>query len=295
MKVGESIEGPQTDSGQASPVTKPEEKYLSVVLGCYNAASQVEKNVDGLTRFLDTLGKSYELIVVDDGSLDNSFAILRGLEKTLTSLVVLRNPQNMGKGFSIRNGILNSTGKYVIFTDLDMAYSRENLVTMLKKLEEGDQVVVANRRLPESIYTVNNKLIRYVYRRHRFGVAFNMLVRYLFGFETRDTQSGLKGFHRGVAFRIFDRIRTRGFLFDVEIFILAKKLGLKIREIPVQIEYTTDETTVQQFREFFKLAPQLMRIKLLEMRGAYEASPGTRERQLAKESPQGPGTRDACD
>ena len=105
----------------------------------------------------------------------------------------------MGKGYSIRNGILNSRGKYIIFTDIDMAYSKSNLLSVLEKLESGHPLVVGNRRLPESVYVVNNALVRYVYRRHRGGNAFNTLVRLLFGLTTRDTQSGLKGFSRNAA------------------------------------------------------------------------------------------------
>lgn len=250
---------------------KPPSKDLSVILGCYNADRYLEENTLGLGRFLDTLDRSYELLFVEDGSQDSSLAILRRLEKSCPHLTVLRNPRNMGKGFSIRNGVLNSSGNYIIFTDVDMAYAKTNVLTVLGKLESGCPIVVGNRRLPESIYTVKNTLLKYVYRRQCTAVAFNLIVRKLFCLTTHDTQSGLKGFHRQIAAQIFEKLYTNGFLFDIEIFIRAKRLSIPIVEIPVHLTYTTDESTVKQLRYFFKLLPELTRIKLLELRGAYDA------------------------
>ena len=98
---------------------------------------------------------------------------------------------------------------------------------------------MGNRRLPESVYVVNNALVKYVYRRHRMGDAFNTLVRLLFGLTTRDTQSGLKGFSRSAAAHIFQQLYTDGFLFDIEIFIRSRTLGIPVTEVPVQLTYET--------------------------------------------------------
>ena len=150
-----------------------------------------------------------------------------------------------------------------------MAYSKGNLLAVLEKLESGEPLVVGNRRLPESVYVVNNALVKYVYRRHRGGIAFNRLVRLLFGLTTRDTQSGLKGFSRSAAAQIFQQLYTDGFLFDIEIFIRSRALGIPVTEVPVQLTYEDDITTVQQFRQLFTVIPELIHIKMLEMRGAY--------------------------
>jgi len=245
--------------------------HVSVVVGCYNAARHLEKRLLELIAFLDGTSRTYEVLIVEDGSQDDSLPILRRLEASVPSISVLRNPRNMGKGFSIRNGILNSKGKYIIFTDIDMAYSNRNLLAVLERLESGDPLVVGNRRLPESVYVVNNALVKYVYRRHRGGIAFNALVRLLFGLTARDTQSGLKGFSRGAAACLFQQLYTDGFLFDIEIFIRSRALGIPVTEVPVQLTYEDDITTVQQFRQLFGVIPELIHIKMLELRGAYEA------------------------
>jgi glycosyltransferase involved in cell wall biosynthesis len=132
--------------------------HLSVVVGCYNAARHLERRMRQLLAFLDGIGREYEVLIVEDGSLDDSLPILRRLEAEVPSITVLHNPRNMGKGYSIRNGILNSRGKYIIFTDVDMTYSMRNVLSVLERLESGAPLVVGNRRLPESVYVVNNAL-----------------------------------------------------------------------------------------------------------------------------------------
>lgn len=265
-----------------SPLMRRATTHLSVVVGCYNAAFHLEKRLLDLVEFLDGTGREYEVLIVEDGSLDDSLQILRRLEAEVPAINVLRNPRNMGKGFSIRNGILNSRGKYIIFTDIDMAYAKRNLLTVLERLESGEPLVVGNRRLAESVYVVNNALVKYVYRRHRMGSAFNTLVRLLFGLTTRDTQSGLKGFSRSAAARIFQQLYTDGFLFDIEIFIRSRTLGIPVTEVPVQLTFENDITTVQQFRYLLTVIPELIHIKMLEMRGAYasrDTSPAQHEGQ----------------
>jgi glycosyltransferase involved in cell wall biosynthesis len=252
-----------------SPLMRRATTHLSLVVGCYNAALHLEKRLRDLVAFLDGIGRDYEVLIVEDGSLDDTLPILRRLEASVPHINVLRNPRNMGKGYSIRNGILNSRGKYIIFTDIDMAYAKRNLLAVLEKLESGDPLVVGNRRLPESVYVVNNTLVKYVYRRHRMGVAFNALVRLLFRLTTRDTQSGLKGFSRTAAAGIFQQLHTDGFLFDIEIFIRGRTLGIPVTEVPVQLTYEDDITTVGQFGYLFTVIPELIHIKALEIRGAY--------------------------
>ena len=252
-----------------SPLMHRATTHLSVVVGCYNAARHLEKRMLELVAFLDGTKREYEVLIVEDGSVDGSLPILRRLEDAVPAINVLRNPRNMGKGYSIRNGILNSKGQYIIFTDVDMAYSKQNLLAVLERLESGDPFVVGNRRLPQSVYVVNNALVRYVYRRHRGGIAFNALVRLLFGLTSRDTQVGLKGFSRTAASRLFQRLYTDGFLFDIEIFIRSRALGIPVTEVPVELTFEDDVTTVQQFSLLFTVIPELMHIKMLELRGAY--------------------------
>jgi dolichyl-phosphate beta-glucosyltransferase len=287
-------EGPMSNvtplpGGRHAPLMGAASTHLSVVVGCYNAARHLEKRLGELVAFLDGIGRAYEVIIVEDGSIDDSLPILRRLEAAVPAITVRPNPRNMGKGFSIRDGILNSKGQYIVFTDVDMAYSMGNLLSVLEKLEAGSPLVVGNRRLPESVYVVNNTLVKYVYRRHLGGSVFNTLVRFLFRLTTRDTQSGLTGFSRTAAAQIFPQLYTHGFLFDIEIFVRSRALGIPVIEVPVRLTFEDDVTTVQQFRQLFTVIPELMQIKVLEMRGAYaprEPLAEPHERQAAE--PEGP-------
>lgn len=247
--------------------------HLSLILPCYNGGPYLEKNILRLAEFFSRAPVTTELLVVDDGSTDDTRAILQRLLPGLPSLTVLHNPRNLGKGYSVRHGVRECSGRFVIFTDSDLPYEMNNLRTMLDRLQEGAQVVVANRQAPDSLLTVKGEVARYVERRHRSSVLFNSLVRNLFGLGIHDTQAGLKGFRREAAQRIFERVRTNSYLFDVEIFIVAKKLGIAIEEIPIHLICDSDYTTVHQLRYLSSLVRELMRIKSLELRGAYDAQP----------------------
>jgi dolichyl-phosphate beta-glucosyltransferase len=246
-----------------------DEVYLSIVLSCYNESHAIEGSLSKLISFLNDLRLNYEIIVVDDFSKDNSFGIVQNIQTYHDNVRIIRNDKNTGKGFSIKRGILSSQGKYIIFTDMDMIYSLENLKTVLMELEKGNDIIVGNRRLPDSMYTVPNQLIKYVYRRHFIGVVFNIIVRNLFGLDTRDTQSGLKGFSHKTACDIFSYINTNRFVFDIEIFIRAKYLKKKIKEIPVHLTYFSQISNVKLLKYSFKAFGEVLTIKFYQMCGKY--------------------------
>jgi glycosyltransferase involved in cell wall biosynthesis len=215
------------------------------------------------------MNSSYEIIVIDDFSRDESVKTIRNVQTENDRVRLICNPHNMGKGFSIKNGVLNSSGKYIIFTDIDMVYSLENIKIVLEELNRGNDIVIGNRRLDDSIYIVPNKLIKYVYRRHFIGIVFNTIVRYIFGLNIRDTQSGLKGFNRETALTIFSNINTNRFVFDVEIFILAKNLNKTVKEIPVQLTYFSQRSTLNILKYSLKAISEVLSIKFYQIRGRY--------------------------
>lgn len=263
-------------------LSAPSKLDFSLILGCYNGGPELEERIRRLSRYLQRLEGSFEIIVVDDGSRDESALTLEKLSETDSQVLLLRNAENRGKGYSIRKGIEHASGRLIVFTDIDMAYSMDNIGDVLEELESGHPLVAGNRRMDESLYTVNNTLVRYVHRRHRIGLAFNLLVRLLFGMRVRDTQSGLKGFDRSAAEAIFRKVYTNGFLFDIEIFIRAHRLGMPVVEIPVHVSYTSDESTVSHFRTFFSLVPELLRIKAMDLRRMY--TDGVSDRAEAERS-----------
>lgn len=247
--------------------------HLSLILPCYNGAPYIEGNLLRLAEFFSHLPVTLELMVVNDGSTDGTAEILERLRPGLPSLVALHNPQNRGKGYSVRRGVASCSGRFVIFTDSDLPYELSNVQTVLHRLQRGAQIVVANRESPESLLTVKGQVANYIQRRHHTSVLFNSVVRGLFGLQIHDTQAGLKGFQREAALRVFERVHTDSYLFDVEIFVAARKLAIPIEEIPIHLICESDYTTIPRFRYFFSVVPELLHIKSLERRGAYDAAP----------------------
>jgi glycosyltransferase involved in cell wall biosynthesis len=246
-----------------------EKKHLSIILCCYNESAIVETSIEKLILFLENLNIAYEIIIIDDFSKDNSKDMINKSQSKYNKIKLICNDCNMGKGFSVRNGILNSNGEYIIFTDMDMAYSLNNMATVLSELQRGHDIVVGNRRLKDSIYTVPNNLIKYVHRRHFVGTVFNAIIRFIFGLKIRDTQSGIKGFNRTTAFEIFPKINTNRFIFDVEIFILAKYLNKSVKEIPVHLTYFSQLSTVNILKYSLSALKEILSIKIYEIRGKY--------------------------
>lgn len=247
----------------------PERVDLSIILSCYNESSLIENSLSKLISLLDTMNTSYEIIIIDDFSNDKSVTTIRSVQAKNDRIKLICNPHNMGKGFSIRNGVLNSIGKYIVFTDIYMVYSLENIKIVLEELKKGNDIVIGNRRLSDSIYIVPNKLIKYVYRRHFVGIVFNTIVRYIFGLKIKDTQSGLKGFNRETAITIFKNVNTNRFVFDVEIFILAKNLNKTVKEIPVQLTYFSQRSTLNMLKYSIKAIFEILLIKIYQIRGRY--------------------------
>ena len=244
-------------------------EFLSIIFPCYNESILIENSLSKLASFLDAMQISYEIIFIDDFSRDDSVNIIKNLQRKNQKIKLLRNPCNMGKGFTIKNGVLNCNGEYIIFTDIDMVYSLKNIKTVLEYLQKNNDIVVGNRRLQDSIYTVPNSLIKYVYKRHMVGIIFNTIVRYMFGLNVRDTQSGLKGFNRETALAIFPNINTNRFVFDIEIFILAKNLKKSIKEIPVHLTYFSQLSSVRIFKYSLRALREILAIKFYQIRGKY--------------------------
>ncbi len=244
-------------------------KHVSVVLGCLNGGEFVDRSVPELARFLSSLRKSYEIIVVEDGSSDGSAERLQRLAARMPELRVLSNGRNRGKGYSVRRGVLASEGEFILYTDIDLVYALDDLETVIRELQAGHPVVIANRHLPGSRCLADEAVARFVSRRNRFSLLFNIAIRMLFGLRNRDTQAGLKGFRREIALELFARTRTDRFLLDIELLIMAQKADIPVKEIPVCVTYSTTDSTVRPVRQSLRLARELAKIKRLEMFGAY--------------------------
>lgn len=202
--------------------------FVSVVIPAYNEESRIGPSLIRVRDYLGGKGFASEIIVVDDGSTDGTAAAAKGALPAPPAGRVLTRPQNRGKGYSVREGVLASRGRWILFTDADLSTPIEELDKFLGLLDSGPDVLIGSRALPESDVQVRQHPVREV-----MGKAFNILVRLLALRGIRDTQCGFKLFSREAARAVFPKARIDGFGFDVEILRLCRKLGFRILQVPV--------------------------------------------------------------
>ena len=230
---------------------------LSVVIPAFNEERRLPPTLEKIQRYL--AGRPHEILVVDDGSGDGTAE-----RAAAAGVQVLRNDGNRGKGYSVRRGMLAARGAHRLMTDADLSTPIEELDRLLRKMDEGYDVVIASRALPES-----NVEVRQPWYRENTGRLFNLCVRMLALPGLQDTQCGFKLFNADAAEQAFAAVRLDGFSFDVEALFVARRRGFRIAEVPVT--WRNDEATrVDTFKGAVAFV-DLARIRLNVLRGAYDA------------------------
>ena len=207
---------------------EPREPRLSVVIPTFNKETRIAATLDAVASYLAGKPFASEIVVVDDGSTDGTADAARRTLAGRARAKVLSRGFNLGKGASVREGVLAAAGEIVLFADDDLSTPMGALDRTLAALEAGADVVIGSRAHPDSAITVRQRRPREL-----MGKAFNLLVRLFVLRGYRDTQCGFKAFRRGAAREIFSRLRTAGFGFDVEVLVLCRELGYRVAEVPV--------------------------------------------------------------
>jgi dolichyl-phosphate beta-glucosyltransferase len=201
-------------------------RSISIIIPAYNEEKRLPATLGTVQAYLDATRWDFaEVVVVDDGSRDGTAALARRMGARL-----LANPGNRGKGYSVRHGMLEARGEWVLFTDADLSAPIEELEKLAAAVErEGAQAAVGSRAVDRSLIGVHQPPLR-----ESLGRLFNVVIRLLTGLRFRDTQCGFKLFEAAAAREIFRRQRLDGFGFDVEVLFIARRLGYRTVEVPVR-------------------------------------------------------------
>src|SRR3989338_603352 len=202
--------------------------YLSVVIPAYNEAKRIVPTLKSVFDYLKKQNYEYEVLVVNDGSKDNTAEIVQSFQSQVSSLKLIDNKQNRGKAKAVQQGMMAAQGDLRLFMDADNATTIDNLDKMLLHINDGYGIVIASIGM-KGAEKIGEEL---VYRR-LLGQLGNLWIRFWAVPDIHDTQRGFKLFTREVAEKIFPKMLTFGWGFDVELLALARKYGYKIKEVPI--------------------------------------------------------------
>jgi dolichyl-phosphate beta-glucosyltransferase len=252
-----------------------ERPLISIVIPAYNESARIGKALGEVLRCVRVLNWHAEVLVVDDGSTDRTAAIVQELAEVHPEIRLLSNPENRGKGFSVRYGVLHAVGDMVMFTDADLSAPMEEAERLFEALRDGADIAIGSRWLERNRQTLRQPLYRQF-----FGRCFNAITRLVMGLPFADTQCGFKAFHRPVAQTIFQLQRIERWGFDPELLFIALKRGYKVREVPVTWGHD-ERSRLSYLKDGVKMLEEIAYIR-------WEAFAGAYDRRVAEFTPEWP-------
>jgi glycosyltransferase involved in cell wall biosynthesis len=236
----------------------------SIVIPAYNESQRITATLDKLLAYIAEQHWMTEVIVVNDGSRDNTAEIVREYARVHPAVRLIENPGNRGKGYSVRNGMTHAQGDVLLFSDADLSSPIYEAKKLFEAIESGADVAIGSRWLRADLQTE-----RQPWHRQLFGRIFNLLLRIFLGLKYRDTQCGFKAFSRKAAQILFARQRIERWGFDPELLFLAEKFGLKVKEVPV--EWAHDHRSkINPVVDGFKMFLEIVKIRWADLTGKYD-------------------------
>lgn len=236
---------------------------FSIVIPAYNEHRRIGETLRRVLDYLHEQQWSAEVVAVDDGSRDDTAEIIRAFAAQNPEVRLVSNPGNQGKGYAVRNGMLNAKGEVLLFTDADLSSPISEAHKLFAALEAGADVAIGSRWLDPSLQFQRQPLKRRIYSR-----AFNIYLRVLLGVPFRDTQCGFKAFTRRAAQTIFPLQQIMRWGFDAEILYIARKKGLKVAEVPV-IWGHDERSTIHPLRDGIRMGTEALRVFGYGLKGKY--------------------------
>lgn len=238
-------------------------KYLSVIIPLYNEESRLS-NLVTIHKYLNSRKFSWQIILINDGSKDKTNKTAKKILKShaLKNTQLISYSKNMGKGFAIKTGMLIATGKYRLFTDIDLSTSIDEFNKFLPHLEKFG-VVLGSRKMHQSRVIVHQSRLR-----EKMGKGFTKLSQLVLQLNTSDFTCGFKCFSENAAEKIFEKQTISRWGFDSEILFLAKKFKIKVKEIPVKWS-NNPHSRVKFPEDIITSLTDLIRIRFNDFRKTY--------------------------
>ena len=240
----------------------PNNPDLSIIIPSYNEESRLPATLERIAAYIQTCGRETEVLVVDDGSRDGTAAVAEYFQIKIPSLRVISNGVNRGKGYSVRHGIQEASGRIALFTDADLSAPIEEAGKLIDALETSD-VAIGSRALDRSLISVHESPFR-----EFAGIVFNTIVRLILRLPFVDTQCGFKAFRRDRCRIIFEQQTIERFGFDPELLYLARHHGLRAVEIPVRWGHSP-ATKVSMMRDSLQMFIDVFTIRWNSLTGRY--------------------------
>lgn len=242
------------------PARGREAGTFSLVFPTYNPGPALDRTWRQVNDFLAAAPETWEVLFVCDGCTDGTpLRLAEWCSSQRPRIRMLSYAPNRGKGYAVRRGLEAARGDWRIFTDVDLAYSFEDVRRVAETLRSGADVAIASRSHPESRLIMPTTLQGYAYRRHLQSLLFSFVVRCLLPLRQFDTQAGLKGMSARVANALLPHLRCEGFGFDCELLTACARLGIAVHEVPVSVRYEDRTSTtaglpmVRTLRELWQI------------------------------------------
>lgn len=242
--------------------------FLSIVIPAYNEERRLIATLGKIATYIDEHGVDAEVLVVDDGSKDKTAELAANALAGRHGRVVL-NGENHGKGYSVRHGVLEARGRFVLVTDADLSTPIEDHAKLAKTMRDRDlDVVIGSRALPDSDVAVRQGRLR-----QTMGRSFNTIIRILTKLPFHDTQCGFKLMDRERVRPLVDKMVVDGFAFDVELLFLCDRFGLAVAEVPVTWRNAAG-SKVSLVADPLHMIADVLRVRWRFRRGLYNPETG---------------------
>ncbi|MGA2572182.1 MAG: dolichyl-phosphate beta-glucosyltransferase [Terracidiphilus sp.] len=235
----------------------------SIVIPAYNEAARISPALEAVVGCVRQRGWPAEVVVVDDGSRDETPEMVRAFAANAPEVRLLQNGANRGKGYSVRNGLLHSFGEIVMFTDADLSAPIEEAEGLFAAIAGGADIAIGSRWLERARQTIRQPLYRQF-----FGRCFNMVTRAVMGLPYADTQCGFKAFTRAAAQTVFQLETIERWGFDPEILFIARKRGYRIQEVPVSWAHD-ERTRISYLKDGLRMLQDIAVVRWNALLGRY--------------------------